>query len=201
MSETEDIEPTISETIEEISEDLSVAPTLDKSIQKPKKPRTEKQIAALRKAQEARKLKALKKKQLDKDYMEDSEYFKKLTPAQRKHLKDLAIDAPPIPHKSSVPRGTASKVVFEEDPETEEDEVIVVKRRKPKKKKKKQKIIYEDVSDSSDEEPIVKQIQKPKKSKVVEEEFSDEEPFTDDNSYYAYQHRGPLTYGSIARFL
>ena len=205
MSETEDNEITIKETIEEVLEDMSVAPikedTLDKNIEKPKKPRTEAQKNALRKAQEARKLKSLKKKELDRDYMEDSEYFKKLTPQQRKHLKEMAIEEA-IPHKSSVPRGKKEKVVYESDPESDE-EVIVYKKKKPKKKTKK-KVIYESASDSSEEdEPIVKQIQKPKIKKVVIEdpvEFSDEEPFTDDNSYYQYQHQ-PLTYSSVARFL
>ena len=206
MSDNEEIivenSTDMKETIKEIENDIIESAELSgeegvstKNIQKVKKPRTEAQKAALRKAQEARKLKAIKKKQLDKDYMEDSEYFKRLTPQQRKVLKEMAIEKPKeVPHKKS----SREKVVYEDDPSSDE-EIVVIKKKKPKKKKK-QKVIYESESDSSEEEAIVKQIQKPKKKKEVkiqqaEEEFSDEEP-------YYYQHSNPpLTYGSIARFL
>lgn len=180
-----------------------------KSIQKPKKPRTEKQKEALRKAQEARKLKALKKKEMEKAYEEDSDYFKRLTPAQRKKLKEMALDK--IPMKEGVeedkvypakPRGkkVREQVVYESDPSSGEEEVVVIKKKRPKKKKK-QKVIYQSASESSDDEPIVKQIQKPKKKKEVkyQPEFSDEEELEDYNTYQ-YQQQ-PLTYSSVARFL
>ena len=208
MSDTEEYEATISNKIEEVmdnpslngmGEDLVITekPVLDKCIEKPKKPRTEKQKEALRKAQEARKLKSLKKKELDRDYMEDSDYFKKLTPAQRKHLKNMAIDQEEIPHKPSVPRGT-QKPIYESDPDNSDDEVIVYKKKKAKKKKK-QKVVYLSASDSSDEdEALVKQIQKPKKKVVI----ADTEPeFSDEEDYYHYQQPTQLTYGSIAKFL
>ena len=170
---------------------------MDKEIQKPKKPRTEKQKEALRKAQEARRLKALKKKELDKQYEEDNEYFKRLTPAQRKQLKDLAISKPPeVKQVKSKPRGRREKVVYESDPSSDE-EVIIYKKR-PKTKKKKKKVVYQESSSSSEEEDmIVKQIQKPKninKKEVIEEEY-DEQP------EFSYDYNQPLTYSNIARFL
>tara|TARA_R110000824_G_C15040192_1_gene660321 strand:+ start:184 stop:819 length:636 start_codon:yes stop_codon:yes gene_type:complete len=211
MSDTEEYEATISNKIEEVmdnpslngmGEDLVITekPVLDKCIEKPKKPRTEKQKEALRKAQEARKLKSLKKKELDRDYMEDSEYFKRLTPKQRQTLKDMAIERPEVPHKPSVPRGT-QKPIYESDPDNSDDEVIVYKKKKAKKKKK-QKVVYLSASDSSDEdEALVKQIQKPKKKVVIAEPSMEEPEFSDEEDYYHYQQPTQLTYGSIAKFL
>ena len=206
----------LKETINEIENDILEVAELSgdegvstKNIQKPKKPRTEKQKEALIKAQEARKLKALKKKEMEKSYEEDSDFFKKLTPAQRKKLKDMALDKIPMAEGieenkvyPSKPRGkkVREEVVYESDPSSGEEEVIVIKKRKPKKKKK-QKVIYESASDSSDEdETIVKQIQKPKKQSVkYEPEFSDEEELDYYNTYQYKQQ--PLTYSSVARFL
>lgn len=190
----------LKETIKEIENDIILSVDSGdegestKTIEKKKKPRTEKQKEALRKAQEARKLKALKKKELDKAYEEDSHYFKKLTPAQRKQLKKMAVEKVPMAEGvekdvvyPSKPRGRKEKVVYESDPSSDE-EVVIVK----KKKKKKKKIVYESPSDSSEEdEPIVKQIQKPKKQKEVH--YEEEEQYED-----TYE---PLTYGSIARFI
>jgi hypothetical protein len=88
----------LKETIKEIEKDIIESDELSgeegvstKSIQKPKKPRSDKQKEALRKAQEARKLKTLKKKELDEAYKEDSEYFKKLTRTKRNMLKKMAL--------------------------------------------------------------------------------------------------------------
>jgi hypothetical protein len=200
----------LKETIKEIEKDIIESDELSgeegvstKSIQKPKKPRSDKQKEALRKAQEARKLKTLKKKELDEAYKEDSEYFKKLTPQQRNMLKKMATEIPMVegvekdkvyPSKS---RGRKENVVYEDDPSSDE-EVVVIKKKKPKTKKKK-KIVYESPSDSSDseeEEKIVKQIQKPKTtspSQTIEDEYDEPE--------FSYSYQQPLTYSNIARFL
>jgi hypothetical protein len=172
-----------------------------KSIQKPKKPRSEAQKKALEKAQFMRKQKSDERKKMEQSYEEDSDFFKRLTPAQRKELKKLALakvkaeeQIPVAPARKGVRR---EKVFYEEyEPDPSSDEEVVVIKRKPKKPKKK-KIIYKSESDSSDEEQIVKQIQKPKQKPnvIVNETYSDEEP------EFSYSYRTPLTYSSIARFL
>ena len=186
----------LKETIEIIEKDIveSAEGESTKDIQKPKKPRTEKQKEALIKAQEARRLKGLKKKEQDKQYEEDNEYFKRLTPAQRKQLKEVEIAVPPeVQQVKSKPRGSREKVVYESDPSS--DEEVVIYKKKPKTKKKK-KVIYESASESSEEdEPIVKQIQKPKKKKEVQ--YEEEEEVAE----FSYDYHQPLTYSNIARFL
>tara|TARA_R110000803_G_scaffold8903_2_gene28503 strand:+ start:434 stop:1012 length:579 start_codon:yes stop_codon:yes gene_type:complete len=187
-AESVELNTDLKETIKEIENDITNSP-LDKSIEKPKKPRSEAQKNALRKAQEARRINALKKKELNEDYMEDSEYFKKLTPKQRKLLKDMAIDREEVKTVKSKPR---VKAVYESDPSSDE-EVVIIKKKKPRKKK--QKIIYQSASESSEEdEPIVKEIQR-KKKKVEVVSSSDEE------QSYEYQYQQPLTYSGVARFL
>tara|TARA_R110000744_G_scaffold365229_1_gene474018 strand:- start:2608 stop:3246 length:639 start_codon:yes stop_codon:yes gene_type:complete len=207
-SETFENNTDIKETIKEIENDILESGDegeSTKTLQKPKKPRSEKQKEALRKAQEARKLKALKKKELDKAYEEDSDYFKRLTPKQRKELKKIAVeniqegqvDVSYVGKDKRLPKKKLREdVEYESDPSSDE-EVIIVKKKK-KKKKTKKKVIYESASSSSDEdEPIVKQIQKTKIKKEKDVVFSDEEDL-----YYEYQQpQPPLTYGSVARFL
>tara|TARA_R110000737_G_scaffold316736_1_gene327157 strand:+ start:88 stop:726 length:639 start_codon:yes stop_codon:yes gene_type:complete len=207
-SETFENNTDIKETIKEIENDILESGDegeSTKTLQKPKKPRSEKQKEALRKAQEARKLKALKKKELDKAYEEDSDYFKRLTPKQRKELKKIAVeniqegqvDVSYVGKDKRLPKKKLREdVEYESDPSSDE-EVIIVKKKK-KKKKTKKKVIYESASSSSDEdEPIVKQIQKTKIKKEKDVVFSDEEDL-----YYEYQQpQLPLTYGSVARFL
>ena len=189
-AESVELNTDLKETIKEIENDITNSP-LDKSIEKPKKPRSEAQKNALRKAQEARRINALKKKELNEDYIEDSEYFKKLTPKQRKLLKDMAIDREEVKTVKSKPR---VKAVYESDPSSDE-EVVIIKKKKPRKKK--QKIIYQSASESSEEdEPIVKEIQRKKKKVEIVESSSEEETYE-----YEYQHQQPLTYSGVARFL
>ena len=214
MSDTEEksfeLNTDLKETINEIENDIIDSGGVNdaelsgdegvstKNIQKTKKPRTDKQKEALRKAQEARRLKALKKKELDKQYEEDNEYFKRLTPAQRKQLKELAISKPPeVNQVKSKPRGRREKVVYESDPSSDE-EVIIYKKKPKTLKKEKKKVVYQESSSSSEEEDmIVKQIQKTKnKSVKYEPAFSDEE-----QPEFSYGYQQPLTYSNIARFL
>ena len=86
MSENEEesveLNTDLKETIKEIENDITNS-VLDKTIEKPKKPRSEAQKNALRKAQETRRINAMKKKEMNEEYMEDSEYFKRLTPQQK----------------------------------------------------------------------------------------------------------------------
>lgn len=202
MSDTESQNITIKEDIIESSNELSGDEgESTKTIQKPKKPRTEAQKKALEKAQETRRRKAEERKQLEKDYMEDSEYFKRLTPAQRKHLKEMAIEKPKPQVVESNPtgkRGKKTKVIYEDDSDSDEEVVIV--KRKPSKKKPTKKVIYKDES-SSEDEHIVKQIQKPKPiPQNPQEEYSEDE-YDYSPPEHSYTYRQPLTYSSIARFL
>ena len=143
-----------------------------KTLQKVKKPRTEKQKNALKKAQEVRRELNIKKKEKRKEYMEDEKYFKKLTREQRKKLKNIDLNPSP-------PDAGKRRIIYDS---SEEEEIIIVKKKNKRgqRRRKPKKIIYEDDT-TSDDEPIVKEIQKP-----VEEELDYEEP---------------LTYGTIARFL
>jgi len=212
MSETEVENSTkLKETIKEIENDvIESANELSgeegastKSIQKPKKPRTEAQKKALEKAQLMRKQKADERKKMEQSYEEDSDFFKRLTPAQRKELKKLAIAKVKAEQQIAVEParkgGRREKVFYEEyeaDPSSDE-EVVVIKRKAKTQKPKKKKVIYKSESDSSDEEQIVKQIQKPKQKSnvIVNETYSDDEP------EFSYSYKTPLTYSSIARFL
>jgi hypothetical protein len=205
MSDTEELNLTLKETIEEISNDELSGDegTSTKNIQKPKKPRTKAQMEALEKAQKARKLKALQKKEEEDRFFEDSQYLKTLTKKQRQMLKQMAIAeneeneevrTAPIQKRTRQP-----KIIYEDDPSSDEEVVIVKRRPKPKKKKKPKKVVYEDEysDEDTEDEEIVKEIQKPKTNKIEKVKDEIEEQF-DEEYYYEPQ---PLTYSSIGRFL
>ena len=176
ITETLNAQADMTEPNEEIVE-------LDKEIQKPKKPRTEKQIEALKKAQLKRsenlKLKKLKEEEIRKAIADNEKY----------------INEPPEP--SQVKQRTRKKkptVVYEDDPSSDE-EIIVVKRRKGKKKPKK-KIVYEESSSSSEEEELQKQ-----KSVAISEDTDEYD--SDDYSYekeYSYPVNRPLKYSDVFTF-
>ena len=91
MSDIEAETPTLKETIEEIKADIELSGDegeSTKTIQKPKKPRSEAQKNALLKAQEARRLKALKKKEDEQRYFEDTSYLKNLTKKHRREIEN-----------------------------------------------------------------------------------------------------------------
>lgn len=172
---------------------------LDKSIQKPKKPRTEKQKEALKKAQETRRKNlALKKQQKEE---------------MKQAIKDNENIEPPSVAPEEIqpvrrPRASRSKkpVVVYEDDYSSEEEVIVVKR-KPRRKarrKPKKKIVYEDPSSSSSEEEVMKKPSKKlqKSKKVVESssESSDEESDYGYEKEYSYPVNRPLKYSDVFRF-
>ena len=104
---------------------------------KEKKPRTEKQIEAFKKAQEIRK-ESLKIKREKIKEIKDLKPTDVLTPIIDEHVKESVKQSNALP----------------EEPE-EEEEVVYVKKKKPKKKK----IIIE--SDSSSDEEVV-HLRKPK---------------------------------------
>ena len=133
---------------------------LEKSIQKPKKPRTEKQIEALKKAREtrARNLKAKQEAIAENFIPEDpNEEYSQEIKDNEEYLKQQAISEP----KKRVKK--QPKIIYQDFSEESEEEVIVIKKPK-RKKKKKQKVIYKEASSESEEEEVIeKVIQKPKR--------------------------------------
>ena len=122
-------------------------------LQKPKKPRTQKQIDALKKAQETRKKniearKKLKETTNDNKYIEEKQdHEEDLIEKNKEELKKLALSKPkPIPKKKKQP-----KIVYQEnDDSSSEEEIIYIP--KSRKKKKKKKIIRHETSSSEEEE-------------------------------------------------
>ena len=140
-------------------------------LQKPKKPRTQKQIDALKKAQETRKLniEKRKKEKLMKTTnqvagnveMNENIDTEDLIEKHKEQLKKLALSKPkPIPKKKKQP-----KIVYQEnDDSSSEEEIIYIP--KSRKKKKKKKIIRHETSSSEEEEEpqqnVPSYFQKPK---------------------------------------
>jgi hypothetical protein len=142
--------------IEEIIED-NVVPIVEDNVeknkdftnqlQKPKKPRTQKQIDALKKAQEKRKAnieaRKLAKQNVKKEIEEDD-----LIEEHKEELKKLALSKPkPVPKKKKQP-----KIVYQENDDTSSSEEEIIYIPKSKKKKKKKKIIRHETSSSEEEE-------------------------------------------------
>lgn len=184
VSSNEDVVNDITET-QSVNEDIV---EMDKSIQKPKKPRSQAQIDALKKAQETRRKNLLMKK----------EQLKALKENEGEVLEKAEVK--PV----SRPRKKKPVVVYEDDPSSDE-EVIVVKRKPRKRKPRKKKIIVEE-SESSDEEIIIqkptKKLQKQKSVKIVE---SEDESDDSDSDYeidkaYSYPINRPLKYSDVFRF-
>ena len=115
--------------------------TDDNVLQKPKKPRTAKQVAAFERAQQKR-LESLEVKREQIKVKEDE--IKEI-----KKTKPLTKAGEKIPKPAPVPK---PKPVKDESDDEEEQQVIIVKK---KPKKKKPIVIYED-SESEEEEPIIK---------------------------------------------
>ena len=153
--------------IEEIIED-NVVPIVEDNVeknkdftnqlQKPKKPRTQKQIDALKKAQEKRKIN-IEARKLAKQNVKKENVEKDLIEEHKEELKKLALSKPkPIPKKKKQP-----KIVYQENDESSsEEEIIYIP--KSKKKKKKKKIIRHETSSSEEEEEqsVPSYFQKPK---------------------------------------
>ena len=126
-------------------------------LQKPKKPRTQKQIDALKKAQETRKINIEARKlakQNDNNYIEEKSNInidtQELIKQHEKELRKLALQNTKKPKKK--------KVVYQEpddDSSSSEEEIIYIP--KSKKKKKKKKVIVHQSSSSSDDDEEVEQ--------------------------------------------
>ena len=182
------IEDTSIKETENTNEDIQ---ELDKSIQKPKKPRTDAQKNALKKAQETRRKNLAMKKQQKQaiaQAIKDNEGVEPPTPENVKPVKR--------------PRKKKQPVVVYEDNESSDEEVIVVKR-KPRRRKPKKKIVYEDPTSSSSEEEVIKKptkrLQKAKKKPEPETESSDEEDWEYEKEY-SYPINRPLKYSDVFRF-
>ncbi len=167
---------------------------LDKSIQKPKKPRTEAQKNALKKAQETRRKNlALKKKQQEemKQAIADNEGVE---PPEQENIQPVKRNRKPVKKQP---------VVVYEDDYSSDEEVIVVKR-KPKRRKPKKKIVYEDASSSSSDEEVIKKpskrLQKSKRKPEPETESSDEDSDYGYDKEYSYPINRPLKYSDVFRF-
>lgn len=196
MSDTESEKSVNEENIEEIpsltAEIIDNDDPITSNIQsgKTKKPRTEKQLAALEKARATRKANSVKNKKLKEEHtqlVEDNkEMLKKLALPQKEHYK-------PYPKKK--PR---KKIVYADDSEPSDEEIIIVKKKPPKRKntytKKSKKIVYESSSSSeessSEEEDnnISSDIQKYSKVHYQEE------------PQYEYVQQKPLKYSDVIKF-
>mgnify|MGYP003646021533 CR=1 FL=1 len=141
----ENTEVTETSTENTINPNMKDNDTINEEMQKPKvkKPRTDKQIAAFAKAQEAIKAKRAKAK-------EDKE--KGITKVEDKvedKLEEIKQQREEILKKDTkYPVGSQPLEILEEEPEIE-----YVK--KPKRKTKKKKIVIEQDSSSSDEEIVI----------------------------------------------
>ncbi len=178
------------EVVNDITETQSVNEDIvemDKSIQKPKKPRSQAQIDALKKAQETRRKNLLMKK----------EQLKALKENEGEVLEKAEVK--PV----SRPRKKKPVVVYEDDPSS--DEAVIVAKRKPRKRKpRKTKLIVERRECS--EEAIItqkptKNLQKQKSVKIVEsEDESDSDSDYEIDKAYSYPINRPLKYSDVFRF-
>ena len=172
MSDTENETP-ITETINESIEENDGEPT--RSLQKPKKPRSEKQIEALKKAQikraeniEKRKIekeqnKKITKKEKLKKELEELEEKEQINPSNNGMNEDIDTQALIKKHEAELKKLAIAKpkkkkpvkqtVVYQDESSSSEEEEIIIKK-KPRKKKKK-KVVYESSSESESEEEEV----------------------------------------------
>ena len=168
MESIEESNVNIEETIEEkpIIEDGQYT----SSLTKPKKPRTEKQMEALKKAQETRRINIekrkqekqdVKKKQLPNFYYEDNTnsgdggLIDQLSKEEIAYLRKLAV-SDSRNNNITKPKPKKKQVIYHES-SSEEEEIIYIP--KSKKKKKKKVIVHQSSSSesSSEEEEDIKQ--------------------------------------------
>ena len=197
MSDTESEKSVNEENIEEIpsltAEIIDNDDPITSNIQsgKTKKPRTEKQLAALEKARATRKANSVKNKKLKEEHtqlVEDNkEMLKKLALPQKEHYK-------PYPKKK--PR---KKIVYADDSEPSDEEIIIVKKKPPKRKPKK-KIVYE--SSSSSEESSSEE-----EDNTISNDIQKYQPnhihfHPDDEQQYEYEYvqQKPLKYSDVIKF-
>jgi hypothetical protein len=209
MSDTES-NSTINEEINESIEVADGEPT--KSLQKPKKPRTEAQIKALEKAQ-IKRAENIEKRKKEKEIMKLEKEQEKLNKKKatvnpsnngfnedldtedliKKHeelLKKLALKN--INKKPKQKKPVKQTIIYESDSsETEEEEIIIKKKPKYKKKVPK-KVVYESESSSEEEEPVI--TKKLQKLKSVKPQYEEEQ------YYEPSAPRQRLKYSDVFRF-
>jgi hypothetical protein len=207
MSDTES-NSTINEEINESIEVADGEPT--KSLQKPKKPRTEAQIKALEKAQ-IKRAENIEKRKKEKEIMKLEKEQEKLNKKKatvnpsnngfnedldtedliKKHeeeLRKLALKN--INKKPKQKKPVKQTIIYESDSSDTEEEEIIIKK-KPKKKAVKKKVVYESFSEESEEEQVTKKLQK---LKSVKPQYEEEE-------YYELPApRQRLKYSDVFRF-
>jgi hypothetical protein len=181
MSDTES-NSTINEEINESIEVADGEPT--KSLQKPKKPRTEAQIKALEKAQ-IKRAENIEKRKKEKEIMKLEKEQEKLNKKKaivnpsnngfnedldtEEELRKLALK------KTKQKKPVKQTIIYESDSSDTEEEEIIIKK-KPKKKAVKKKVVYESFSEESEEEQVTKKLQKLKSVKPQYEEEQYYEP-------------------------
>lgn len=216
MSDIED-NTTINEEVNESIEVSDGEPT--KSLQKPKKPRTEAQKEALKRAQLKRAEnieKRKKEKELAKLEKQQEKLNKKkatinpsnngfnedldtedLIKQHEEELRKLALKN--INKKPKAKKPVKQTIIYESDSsDTEEEEIIIKKKPRHKKKNKvqKKKVVYESESSSEEEEEepvITKKLQKQKSVKQPEPQYEEE-------AYYQSAPRQRLKYADVFRF-
>ena len=167
------------------------------SLQKPKKPRSEKQIEALKKAQIKRKENIEKRKKEKADSISSNESYE--------DVKEENLSC----NKVGVPNSLETAI--EIDPEYEEWlRQKALSKPKPVKRKPKKKVIYQEPEDSSSEEEIIyvpAPKKKKKKKKVVvqapEQSSSEEEVYEPEPAPAPYYDPPPsrqLRYSDVFQF-
>jgi len=217
MSDTE----SISTINEEINEDIEVAdgePT--KSLQKPKKPRTEAQIKALEKAQ-IKRAENIEKRKQEKELMKLQKEQEKLNKKKatinpsnngfnedldtedlikqnEKLLKKLALK------KTKEKKPVKKTVIYESDSSETEEEEIIIKKKPKKKKPVKKKIVYESSESSEEEEEpvITKKLQRSaSRDEVREQKVKSVKPHYEEEQYYEPPApRQRLKYSDVFKF-
>ena len=181
---------------EEVIENTEITnpqPVETETITRVKKPRTEKQIAALEKARKTRALKIEEKKKM-------KEAESKLIEENYEYLKATAIGETPPPFK------TAEELypqVYEEVVEVPNPPILKPKAAKKEKKKKVKKVIVNNYYEESSDEEIVEEqnnYYKGKKKKGAKlqpapppQNIEYEEEVLEEN-YYSYNPYGNITF-------
>ena len=175
--EEEVISEKIGVEIEEIAE-------LDKELEtkRPKKPRSDKQRLALKKAQEARAAKVAERKAdkalMKQEQKEEEEEIKRAIKENR--AKKKIKKKPPTPEPSE-----------EEEVSSEEEPVVYRKIKKEKKKKKPQKVVYYKESSSEEEEELEEPYDEYEAPKQLQRQ----------RTYTKKEGSRPLQYKDIIKFL
>ena len=179
MTDNEDVEVPIENNVivEEVKE-------TDESMQKPKvkKPRSEKQIEALKKAHAVRQANFAEKKRLIQLEKEERESRMKEIKEKEEHADDEEEDdeeAPIVKPKPKAKRKVkkAPKVVFEDSDSDEEQEIII---RKVRKNKKVEKVEPTPRPSSPINIPI------PKENKKLQSINEIEEPIVEEQKKYTH---------------